>query len=110
MTFVGRRRELDALESALAAAEGGRGRLIWIAGEPGIGKTRLADALVERGAARGAKIAWARCWEFGGAPAYWPWTQPLRALGADAALAPAAGETERFALFERVAAALRDAA
>src|SRR5207245_1475164 len=28
---------------------------------------------------RGIKVAWGRCWEAGGAPAYWPWVQSLRA-------------------------------
>ena len=50
-----------------------------IAGEPGIGKTRLADELTSLAQARGAKVRWGRCWEAGGAPAYWPWVQALRA-------------------------------
>src|SRR4029079_11621180 len=28
----------------------------------------------------GFRTAWGRCWEAGGAPAYWPWTQALSAL------------------------------
>ncbi len=28
----------------------------------------------------GAVVLWGRCWEAGGAPAYWPWLQILRAL------------------------------
>lgn len=30
--------------------------------------------------ARGVLVLWGRCWEAGGAPAYWPWIQSLRAL------------------------------
>ena len=26
------------------------------------------------------RVAWGRCWEGGGAPAYWPWVQVLRSL------------------------------
>ena len=32
-----------------------------------------------RARARGAGVLWGRCWEAGGAPAYWPWVQALRA-------------------------------
>src|SRR5262249_35038378 len=31
--------------------------------------------------AAGVAVAWGRSWEAGGAPAYWPWIQVLRALG-----------------------------
>jgi hypothetical protein len=41
--FVGRTRELGELHTALDEAIAGRGRLVLVAGEPGIGKTRLAE-------------------------------------------------------------------
>ena len=77
--FVGRRRELEQLDGALHDALGGRGRLVLLAGEPGIGKSRLAEELLERARASGAQVLVGRCWEAGGAPAYWPWVQALRA-------------------------------
>jgi DNA-binding SARP family transcriptional activator/tetratricopeptide (TPR) repeat protein len=77
-TFVGRERELAELVGGLENAFAGRGRLFLLAGEPGIGKSRLADELVARAGARGARILVGRCWEAGGAPAYWPWVQALR--------------------------------
>ncbi|HUG88400.1 MAG TPA: AAA family ATPase, partial [Actinomycetota bacterium] len=77
---MGRRRELDALLSGLADALEGRGGLFLLAGEPGIGKSRLADELSELARERGATVLWGRCWEAGGAPAYWPWVQSLRSL------------------------------
>src|SRR5262249_54802855 len=46
---------------------------------PGIGKTRLLTELSNVAAELGAKTFWGRCWEAGGAPAYWPWIQVLRA-------------------------------
>src|SRR5437868_1650839 len=61
--FVGRERELAALEASLARATAGRGGLTRIVGEPGVGKSRLADALVERAFASGLTVGWARCWE-----------------------------------------------
>ena len=67
---------LDILEDALR----GRGRLLFVSGEPGIGKSRLADELATRAGERGVQVVWGRCWEAGGAPAYWPWVQSLRAL------------------------------
>jgi DNA-binding SARP family transcriptional activator len=77
--FVGRGRELGGLEAALEDALAGRGRLVLLAGEPGIGKSRLADELMATARFRGAWVAVGRCWEAGGAPAYWPWVQSLRA-------------------------------
>jgi DNA-binding SARP family transcriptional activator len=76
--FVGRERELEHLLTGLESAVGGRGGLYLLAGEPGIGKSRLTDELVGRARERGAQILVGRCWEAGGAPAYWPWVQALR--------------------------------
>ncbi|HUR86977.1 MAG TPA: AAA family ATPase [Solirubrobacteraceae bacterium] len=78
--LVGRERELAQLDTALDEALSGRGRLVVLTGEPGIGKTALARAFVERAAERGAAWAWGTCWDGGGAPAYWPWVQVVRAL------------------------------
>ena len=78
--LVGRERELAELQAALGAAREGRGRLYLIAGEPGIGKTRLAEVVADHGTAQGMHALWGRAWENAGAPAYWPWTQLLRAI------------------------------
>ncbi len=76
--FVGRERELTELVGALEEALAGRGRLVLLVGEPGIGKSRLAHELMARARERGAQVIVGRCWEAGGAPAYWPWVQSLR--------------------------------
>ena len=78
-TFLGRERELSELAGGLDDAFAGRGRLFLLAGEPGIGKSRLAEELIADARARGARVLVGRCWEAGGAPAYWPWVQALRA-------------------------------
>lgn len=78
-SFVGRERELEDLLRGLAEAEAGRGGLFLLSGEPGIGKTRLASELAARAAQRGGLVLWGRGWEDGGAPAYWPWLQIVRA-------------------------------
>ena len=76
--FVGREAELAELVTGLEDAVAGRGRLFLLVGEPGIGKSRLAEELITQARARGARILVGRCWEAGGAPAYWPWVQSLR--------------------------------
>jgi len=89
--FVGRGRELAELQGALENAQAARGQLVLLAGEPGIGKTRLTDefALVAR--QQGVQVFWGRCWEGDGAPAFWPWVQIVRAYlqACDVATLPA---------------------
>ena len=76
--FVGREPELAELSACLEAAIAGHGRLVLLVGEPGIGKSRLAEELTAQARIRGARVLVGRCWEAGGAPAYWPWVQSLR--------------------------------
>jgi len=76
--FVGRAGELAALTADLDAAVRGHGGVVLVAGEPGIGKTRLAEELAARAMMRGAVVLWGRCWEGAGAPAFWPWVQVIR--------------------------------
>jgi hypothetical protein len=64
---------------ALADAHDGRGGVLLLSGEPGIGKTRLADEVAAHARDQGIYTVRGRCWEEGGAPAYWPWVQLLRA-------------------------------
>ena len=59
--FVGRERELGELSTALIDARDGRCRLFLLVGEPGIGKTCLADGLAQRAVAAGARVLWRRC-------------------------------------------------
>jgi tetratricopeptide (TPR) repeat protein len=78
--FVGRDHEIGQGLAALDDVLAGRGRLLLVAGEPGIGKSRMADVLATHAKDRGVRVLWGRCWEAGGAPAFWPWVQSLRAL------------------------------
>jgi class 3 adenylate cyclase/tetratricopeptide (TPR) repeat protein len=82
--FFGRTREVGELVTCLEEAFSGHGCLVLVAGEPGIGKSRLADELSTRARARGARILVGRCWEAGGAPAFWPWVQALRSYISEA--------------------------
>ena len=85
--LVGRDSELADLLAGIDDAIGGSGRLFLLAGDPGIGKSRLAYEAAVDARDRGVKVAWGRCWEAGGAPAYWPWVQSLqgcvRGLGSE---------------------------
>jgi predicted ATPase len=79
-TFVGRKREIVDLRRGLDDIHRGHGSLFLISGEAGIGKTALTEHFVAGIAERDARVLSGRCWESGGAPAYWPWVQCLRVL------------------------------
>ncbi len=81
--FVGRSKELSELAAALDEAGAGRGSLVLLSGEPGIGKTRLMSELAALAAGRNARVVTGRCWEEGGAPPFWPWMQVVRSLEGD---------------------------
>ena len=66
--LVGRDDELSLLLRGLEDARRGHGTLVWISGEPGGGKTRLAQEIGALAAARGACVLWSRCIEADGAP------------------------------------------
>ena len=76
--FVGRQREMKELRAAFENAAAGRGSIVVLAGEPGIGKTRTAQELASYAQERGAKVLWGWCFEEEGAPSYWPWVQTIR--------------------------------
>ena len=58
--LVGRDHELGTLLGALDDAVAGRGRLVMIGGDPGIGKTRLADEVATVARGRGLRALWGR--------------------------------------------------
>jgi predicted ATPase len=90
--LVGRREVLAQLRGAVEAAARGRGQVILLSGEAGIGKTAVAaEAAAAR--ERGARVLWASCWQGDGAPGYWPWVQVARLLS-PAAGAPLSGAGE----------------
>jgi len=76
--FVGRQREMGELKACLEDALSGRGRLVTLVGEPGIGKTRTAQELATYAGLRGAQVLWGRSYEEQGVPPYWPWVQAIR--------------------------------
>src|SRR4051794_5480766 len=73
--LVGRERELAILRERLCAAFAGRGTLILIGGEAGIGKTALAEALLVDAQHRGALTLVGRCYDLTETPPYGPWVE-----------------------------------
>ena len=80
-SLIGRETELEQLVAGLAEARAGHGsacsssRVHRGSGRRGSRRPSAGEAETE-----GMLVAWGRCWENPGAPAYWPWTQALRAL------------------------------
>ncbi|OBH49958.1 hypothetical protein A5686_14895 [Mycobacterium sp. E2479] len=132
--FVGREHEFARLFAAWQTSLAGATNAVLIAGEPGVGKTRLAGEWSRQAYDQGALVIYGRCDEDLGAP-YQPFAEALRALvpclgssrlrgmrGAEALLplvpgltdllpdlaAPARADpdTERYALFDAVVALL----
>jgi DNA-binding SARP family transcriptional activator len=94
--FVGRDTEVEQLVATARAAESdARTMLVFVGGEPGIGKTRLVDEAVARLTESGWMVLRGRCPDEGGAPPLWPFADALRVLDSidasragDDALAP----------------------
>jgi eukaryotic-like serine/threonine-protein kinase len=111
--FVGRVQELRELRAALEEAAARQGCLLLLSGEPGIGKSRLMEELARQLPEQGWQVLVGRCWEHGGAPAYWPWMQVVRAAGREllecVPSTPTAADPEaaRFLLFDAVGRFLR---
>lgn len=101
-SYVGRRRELTTLEAALADSLSGRGRIVLVCGEPGIGKSRLLGEAERIARGCGVSVAWGRSTEADGAPPYWPWRQVLRAIDPQVR-STVDGGPDRFALAYRIA-------
>jgi predicted ATPase len=80
--FVGRVDELRALERALEEARAGNGATVLIAGEAGIGKTRLASELAARASLAGCEVLLGRAIDLVGTELpYQPFVEALRPLG-----------------------------
>jgi DNA-binding CsgD family transcriptional regulator len=76
--FVGREAERRALQVGWEHMLAGRSQVVLLIGEPGIGKTRTTEEFITTSMADHARVVWGRCYEWDGAPAYWPWVQIIR--------------------------------
>lgn len=90
--FVGREPALEALRRAFDASAAGQGQVVVVEGRPGVGKTRLCEEFAGELRARGGLVLRAQGREGEGVPAFWLWTQILRQMAAEEALAEAGSE------------------
>jgi hypothetical protein len=72
-SLVGRRAEQELLRNDLAAAREGRGGLVVLSGEAGIGKTSLARDLVGEAIRTGVCVLIGHCYDLTVTPPYGPW-------------------------------------
>ncbi|WP_234328094.1 AfsR/SARP family transcriptional regulator [Streptomyces sp. NRRL S-37] len=77
--FVGREPALRHLAAVSAAAALGRGRVLTVSGEPGIGKTSLLRRFT--GMTAEAPVLWGACPGHVTTPPLWPWRQVLTMAG-----------------------------
>jgi class 3 adenylate cyclase len=78
--LVARDKELQRLVDAIDAVAGSRGRVVLLAGEPGVGKTRLAQEVTLQVRNRGFVVACGRCYEAERALPYYPFLEALSTL------------------------------
>jgi tetratricopeptide (TPR) repeat protein len=103
--FIGRDVERASLRRLVDDALAGDGRLALVAGEPGIGKSRLVSEIGKEAKARGMQVLTGHCVEMSGAPSYLPYAQmieqtignPRSPLALREALGDVAGEIARIA-------------
>jgi adenylate cyclase len=77
--FVGREREMAALDAALQRALGGETQIVGVVGEPGVGKSRLCLELLGRARARSIPVYEGHCLSHGRALPFHPVLQLYRA-------------------------------
>src|SRR4051794_17413470 len=99
--LVGREREQGILSERLASALAGRGGLVLIGGDAGIGKTGLAEWLCREAEKSGALVLVGHCYDLTETPPYGPWGEALgRYRRTDALPAPPAAFSLRGSIGE----------
>ena len=73
--LVGRESELAQARQLLDQAVGGQGGVLLLGGEPGVGKTRLAEEVLAEARRRGCLALTGRCYETEGTPPFIPWVE-----------------------------------
>jgi tetratricopeptide (TPR) repeat protein len=114
--------QLDRMQLRIADAANRRGGVVVLVGEPGVGKTTLAERAAEVADQAGLCSVWGRCLDASSAPAYWPWIQLFRRvpqtpkveearrhLEGDRA-APEDGNVAKFRVYDAVVEALGEVA
>lgn len=75
--FFGRNAELQRLADRYAAAAAGSGGLVVVAGDPGMGKTRLIEEVAGQVTKHGARVLWGQCYEGDWTPPYAAFAEAL---------------------------------
>src|SRR5215471_2769735 len=75
--LIGRKQELARVLRAWDDVIGGRGRIVFLAGEPGIGKTRLAREVMARAVEHSATVLVGRSFEQQASIPFFPFTAAL---------------------------------
>jgi ATP/maltotriose-dependent transcriptional regulator MalT len=113
--YVGRQPHLRLVAELVDKTRQGSGGLLLVSGEPGLGKTRLAEEATRLASAAGLAVAWGQSAEAEGAPPYLPWTQIFTQLGSSFLRQRALesrnasrAEASRFRVFDRAVDVLRE--
>ena len=77
MRFVGRERELDLLGRSFAGLGSGHGDVVFVLGEPGIGKSALVQEFGLDAHRLGVPVLRGSAVADPGVPAFWPWIRAL---------------------------------
>ena len=78
--LVGRAQEWERIVGALEKVMQGAGQLVFLSGEPGIGKTRLAQEVTLKARHWGFLVATGRCYEYAQSVPYFPFLETLTTL------------------------------
>ena len=112
--YVGHSGDLEEVAGLLRSAGQGRGAVLLVSGDAGMGKTRFAEESTHIAEGTGLAVCWGQCVETEGAPPYLPWTQAFRQLSVGAPQvrlpdwrSPGGEGGSRFQLFEEALEALR---
>ncbi len=98
LPLVGRTEEIAVLEARLQDAVAGRGRIVGVSAEAGMGKSRLVAEFMRATSRRGVLVAAGECQSYGTSTGYFVWRDIWRALlelDEDAAAAEQVAALER---------------
>ncbi|MCA9513306.1 MAG: DUF2791 family P-loop domain-containing protein [Myxococcales bacterium] len=104
--FVGRSREVDRLVDSLDEVQAGQGRIVFIHGDSGVGKSRLLREFAKTAEARGGVVLSGLCNETGVNPAFLPWREAIAGYPVIWQSAPPAEQAEKAERLQRVAGSL----
>lgn len=80
LPMVGREEEMQALEGRLAQSRSGRGQVVGVCAEAGMGKSRLVAEVIRMAARRGMDVHTGECLSHGGSISYLPWQSLLNGM------------------------------